>query len=636
MKIENNFYTVELSETLSLTIHDKRYGGLWHADAPFQLRYGGCWDFPLFEHAQHRVEANGHELQVCFSGLDCYARFKGHPYRRPQEVPPMLFRFTIRLEEDAGVEFAVDAIDGLGDEDVEVTFPFRLFACSTAEEAIWPIPSGYGVLLRFPETRQCAFDMPSAEAVNMPFYGILPKRTAGLAVYMKDGCDLHTHVEINCTAGVATCSPVFNFNARLANYRRRLRVFAMPPDSGYNRLAKWYRAIAASEHRLVTLEEKIRRNPEVEKLVGAVIWKHDVFCLDKPPLPHDYSYFVTSPDGNSLEGRAANWSAAEIFETARKNGFDRVCVYNTGWNAGGYDSMYPTRLPPNPERGTPEAFCAAARDARSLSDGYVLSVHDNYYDAYRNSPEFSEEEIGRNDDGGLQRGAIWRGGRAWLLCSECAVKYAARDLPQIAAMTGRGSIFLDVFGSAMPHRCFASGHPHGQREDYDNRRRILSMAKELFGSVATEQTPHDFCADIVDLGVCSPFGGAFFRQCPLPMTPIPLWQLVYHDCVLNYTPDSAFYESGNGEYLALCTLYCMLPTAFTPECRELSVRLRRAYVAEMLSHEFLTPPDFDGVRLHAVARTTFADGTVVVANLSHPDFEYCGRVIAANQAVILQ
>ncbi len=131
-----------------------------------------------------------------------------------------------------------------------------------------------------------------------------------------------------------------------------------------------------------------------------------------PPLPHDYSYFVTSPDGNSLEGRAANWSAAEIFETARKNGFDRVCVYNTGWNAGGYDGMYPTRLPPNPERGTPEAFCAAARDACSLSDGYVLSVHDNYYDAYRNSPEFSEEEIGRNDDGGLQRGAIWHGGRA--------------------------------------------------------------------------------------------------------------------------------------------------------------------------------------------------------------------------------
>lgn len=53
--------------------------------------------------------------------------------------------------------------------------------------------------------------------------------------------------------------------------------------------------------------------------------------------------------------------------------------------------------------------------------------------------------------------------------------------------------------------------------------------------------------------------------------------------------------------------------------------------------EFLTPPDFDGVRLHAVARTTLCRRhKVVVANLNHPDFEYCGRVIAANQAVILQ
>ena len=51
MKIENSFYAVELDEQLRLTLTDKRFGGIWNSNAPFQLRYGHCWDFPLREHA---------------------------------------------------------------------------------------------------------------------------------------------------------------------------------------------------------------------------------------------------------------------------------------------------------------------------------------------------------------------------------------------------------------------------------------------------------------------------------------------------------------------------------------------------------------------------------------------------------
>ena len=56
MKIENCFYSVELDEQLRFTLSDKRFGGVWNSDAPFQLRYGHCWDFPLREHAEHSVE----------------------------------------------------------------------------------------------------------------------------------------------------------------------------------------------------------------------------------------------------------------------------------------------------------------------------------------------------------------------------------------------------------------------------------------------------------------------------------------------------------------------------------------------------------------------------------------------------
>ena len=94
MKIENCFYSVELDEQLRLTLSDKRFGGVWNSDAPFQLRYGHCWDFPLREHAEHSVECENGIMRIRFRKLDCFARFKENQYRRPLNVPDFLFEFS--------------------------------------------------------------------------------------------------------------------------------------------------------------------------------------------------------------------------------------------------------------------------------------------------------------------------------------------------------------------------------------------------------------------------------------------------------------------------------------------------------------------------------------------------------------
>lgn len=631
MKIENYFYSVELDEQLRLTLSDKRFGGVWNSDAPFQLRYGHCWDFPLREHAEHSVECENGIMRIRFRKLDCFARFKENQYRRPLNVPDFLFEFEIRLEEET-VVFAVNRIENLEEEDISLTFPNRLFRFSSGERVKCPVPCGYGAQLTFPESRREGFDITAAGSLNMTFFGILPEKKAGLAVHLKDYCDMNVHAEVNVVPGEVSFSPVFDFNALVSNYRRELRLTAMPAGSDYNRLAKWYRGIVKSEGRFVSLKEKIARSPEVEKLVGAVIWKHDVYATRNAPVPHSWSYFATAPERKSQEGLAANWTAYEIFDTAKANGFDRVCVYNAGWNRGGYDSMYPTRLPPNPERGTEAEFRAAAEYAHSLSEGYIFSVHDNYYECYRNSPEFPEEKISRDESGALRRGGIWRGGRAWHLCSDFSLEYAERDLPRIAELTGRGSIYLDVFGSAVPLSCFHPEHRHGQREDYASRRKVLKLAKQIFGSVATEQSPHEYCADIVDLGAFCPVGGTFLPQCRLPLIPVPLWQLVFHDSVLNYTADSESYGIGEGEYPAYCALYALLPTGFDAESLKQSREMRGTFTAEMLRHEFLTEPEFDGRRLHAVARTVFSDGTVVTANIGCTPFTLKnGRTLKTNE-----
>lgn len=156
-----------------------------------------------------------------------------------------------------------------------------------------------------------------------------------------------------------------------------------------------------------------------------------------------------------------------MFDLAKRKGFDRVCIYNTGWNRFGFDSGYPTRLPPNPERGTYEDFRNAAEYGRSLSDGFIYSVHDNYIDCYKNSPEYSGEEMVHNKNGAPVKGGIWRGGRCTVMCSAVSLKYAARDFPEIARHDGARQYLYRCHGLC-PASCLpasgTSAAPEGRSE----------------------------------------------------------------------------------------------------------------------------------------------------------------------------
>ncbi len=87
---------------------------------------------------------------------------------------------------------------------------------------------------------------------------------------------------------------------------------------------------------------------------------------------------------------------------------------------------------------------------------------------------------------------------------------------------------------------------------------------------------------------------------------IPLWQLVYHDCVLNF---AAVGHSGlmGAEFRATQALYTLLPTKFDSHNLRVSKELRQTCLEEMVAHEFL-----DGNH----QRTVFADGTAVTADLT--------------------
>lgn len=602
--LENEFFRIEITEDGSRLIIDTQCGCCEIKDYATTL-YGGCIYMVLPEHGKVQVSRAGNGLVITIDKLIWFARFPENGYLKPDPAPDFRYTFRIRLEGDEAI-FTTDTPQGLDEEPQVIGFPKMPLRWDTAKQGtVVGTFNSLGTLFKFPDTRSGDIEADSV----LPVAGYFNEH-GGLGYYCSNLHDQVLHCSINQPQGTGMCGFYQEFVKGKSEYSREVRLKAFKPGSNYVSLAKWYRSVVKRENRFITLAEKIIASPEVGKLAGALIWKHNVYPKDTLPegIEKDYSLYVLDKQSGDTEGKPNNWTAKEIFDTAHTVGFDRVCVLNTGWNNQGFDSGYPTRFPVNPLRGTESDFTRAAKYGRSLSPDYIFCMHDNYNLVYRNSPEFNIEEICANSDGVPVQGGIWRGGRSYQMCSKCAYKYAQRDLPRIGEMCGRGAIYLDVYGCVDRLNCFHPDHPGNRREDAQGRIRIFQLAKKYIGAVATEGAPYDFAIPYIDLGAYP----VIRNYKNFNTVPIPFFQLVYHDSLYNFAGLGVAGVSGT-EYINRVALYGMLPWDFSEASLQISRELRHAFTEEMVSHEFLN---------EQVEKTVFSDGTEVIANFSDVETEH--------------
>lgn len=641
-RLANDKIIFELAQSLQTAeLKSVATGRGFRCDKVFQLVYGNYYRYHLPEQCESGISADGDSLTVTFSRPQFWSRFRTNGYHKPEPGPDLKIVVQFSLDDDQLI-IRLAPVGNLADEECRLIVAQNFLAFDSGETAQLVFPYGFGVQFDFPRRDYLKQQYSAGWGYSLPCYGLF-RDDGGLGVYLKTPYDAVTELDFNSRQrGRSGVETQFLFEKELANAPREMRLRYFEPGGDFRTLANWYRAIVQAEGRFRSLADKIAVAPEVEKLVGAVVWKHNVYSAERPEhVSKGYSLYMMAPDQNECEGLPNNWTAREVFDTAKANGFDRVCVLNTGWNRFGFDSGYPSRLPPNPERGTPEEFSQAAAYGRSLSDGYLYSVHDNYIDAYRNSPEYDEAQLIRNAEGATEKGGIWRGGRSRFLCTSQSVEYARRDLPKVAALVGRGCIYLDVLGTVQLFSCHHPLHPQGRQQDALARRQVFSLAKMFFGAVATEGVPGDSFADLIDLGAYMPIH--FLDGTPLTdpqPVPVPLWQLVYHDSVLNYCSESTYRFYGS-EYRLLQAAYALLPTQFDAHSHRLSFELRDAYRAAMTDFEFLEKPEVrqrpDGCfQTDTVTQSVFADGTIVIANFLDRKYRWGEHLIPPREFIILK
>jgi hypothetical protein len=386
-------------------------------------------------------------------------------------------------------------------------------------------------------------------------------------------------------------------------YDRRLRYIFLD-HGGYVAMAKRYRAYAQNIGRFKTLAQKRDENPNVDQLVGAA----NVWCWE--------------------------WDSPAMVKEMQQAGIDRILWSSSDpkWvsalNALGVltsrydlyqDVMDPSKFPQlqyvNPN------WTTAAWPADLVLDSAGQWIH------------------GWNIE--LKSGGMYPCG---VLSDVRAVPYAQARISAELARTPYHCRFIDTTTAAAWREDYSPAHPMTRTQSRLAKMQLLDLVSGHFHLVTGSETGHDAAVPYVDYfeGMLSltlyrlPDSGRRMQDLwtappPEPLTKfqlgpeyrLPLWELVYHDCVIAHW----YWGDYNNKIPALWArrdlfnvLYGTAPmymfdrkyweqekARFVQSYRTTCPVARATGYSEMVDHCLVTPDA-------QVQQSRFADGTVVTVN----------------------
>ena len=236
-----------------------------------------------------------------------------------------------------------------------------------------------------------------------------------------------------------------------------------------------------------------------------------------------------------------NWTFEEAGKVAEhlKNDLemDNVLFTMGGWIHRGYDNQHPDILPAAPECGGNWGLRKAVWTIQNA--GYTACLHDNYQDMYKDAPSWDEKYLSKNLDGSIKPGGVWAGGRPYLTCSKASLELASRprNLPEVLKITQARSYFIDTTYAGGLEECYDKAHPIDFEGDIYWRCKLSDYARGVFGIFGSEDgrewaIPH---ADFFE-GITGVSGKDFhtFNVEDLGATFLPLFEMIYHDCIAAY------------------------------------------------------------------------------------------------------
>ncbi|MBR2950670.1 MAG: hypothetical protein IKC46_12550 [Lachnospiraceae bacterium] len=440
----------------------------------------------------------------------------------------------------------------------------------------------------------------------MPMFGQVRENTGYLAVY-------DTPFDVRYELRGEKVAALWDTSLGYMTYPRRM-LFRFMENCDYNEIAHAYRTYVEQKGLLVTLKEKIAQNPNVAKLIGCPVIHSDIAKM----ISKDSEYYrPDDPEHNDwyvpFETRALQ------LERLHEMGLTKAYTHFDGWGLHGYDNLHPDPFPPHQKAGGFEGMAKLADTCERL--GYIFGIHDQYRDFYFDAPTFDIEKAVTAADGSHTEIAFWEGGKQTFLCSAFQPAYVRRNY-RIFEQQGVKiqASYLDVFSIVELDECFHPEHPVTRQQCAANRRECLDYLDSK-GIIVSSEEPMDCILPSMALCHHAPFyTTSFFDNMSHAVgIPIPLFELVYHDCIIVPWIGDKYSRGGFGipdtdSGYAYACLYgdpAYLPIDAKKEQMDRIMEVckvsERYVFQQMKKHEFVT----SDLRTQ---RTTFEDGTWIEVN----------------------
>lgn len=418
------------------------------------------------------------------------------------------------------------------------------------------------------------------------------------------------------------------------SYERKIK-FIFHETGDYNTIAKDYRKYLIEENQFVSIDDKIKANKNIKKLVGCSVLHHKIYSKI-----NEKSKFYDKNGTNEVL-YATFYERAEQMMKLKSAGLDKLYIHTDGWGKDGYDNNHPYILPPCKAAGGWDGLREFARVSREL--GYIFALHDQYRDFYYSSPVFDMNKAVTKIDGSHPYCSIWDGGEHTFLCASQALDFVKKTYSELEehGVDVQGA-YLDVFSVMNGDECFHPGHKITREESIKHRASCFDYLNEK-GLVMSSEEPAMQLINHIALVHHGPFTLRPQENGKAVGIPVPLGNLVFHDCIMvpwNWFNNWGIPKGVNGDlYCALCAgMPYINPfgtgiekigtdnrTADTEliddkglkkeieRVRPLAELQAKLYNKEMVKHEFLG--------CYEKQKATYSDGTTVTINLKENIYE---------------
>lgn len=461
----------------------------------------------------------------------------------------------------------------------------------------------------------------------MPWFGQVKEQAGYIAICMtpwNGGC----HAEHPAGGPYTHVGIYWGPSLGKMDYRRIVR-YTLLSNCDYNDLCKVYRSYVKEQGKLRTLEEKAIQNASVNDLIGCV-FVHQGIKTHVDPASDFYDKENPEKNNHLTTFQQREQEMREL----HKLGIKKLYLHLDGWAQPGYDNQHPDYLPACKEAGGWEGM-------KSLVDtmhkcGYLFGIHDQYRDYYLSAPSFDENFACRQVDGTIPKHQRWAGGPQSYLCGTQAPYYVRRNFTVLKEHgISLDAAYLDVFTCNEGDECNNPMHRMTRRECYEFRCQCFSYLLSQ-GILTSSEEVSDWA--VPDLIFCHYAPYDFMLRIPgspKQGIPVPLYNLVYHDCVIqpwmmdkvSEEEDYMLYAllNGGAPYLIRDGAYPDFDGAFSDSvlkkleedkerCKIVAELHEQVAKCEMVHHEM-------NIENPMIQTTVFSNGTKVIVDFEKQTYE---------------